>query len=167
MSSIRRLTSQIQRNKEEENDDNCPPTIQIKLDDAESENEDDLDVGDEVTQFGSAFVKNKTAGSVNKSLTDMMNKACTSKADCQALFKTLEKNRNDQATFQFFVGANSQQFYILMSRFNKDFDNGLQNTQGTLCSGIYATSKVADKFNDLKKSNPEDEIINDLIANFI
>lgn len=66
-----------------------------------------------------------------------------------------------------FVGANSQQFDILMSRFNKDFDNGLQNTQGTLCSGIYATSMVADKFNDLKKSNPEDEIINDLIANFI
>lgn len=65
------------------------------------------------------------------------------------------------------VGANSQQFDILMSRFNKVFDNGLQNTQGTLCSGIYATSKVADKFNDLKKSNPEDEIINDLIANFI
>lgn len=101
MSSIRRLTSQIQRNKEEENDDNCPPTIQIKLDDAESENEDDLDVEDEVTQFGSAFVKNKTEGSVNKSLTDMMNKACTSKADCQTLFKTLEKNRNDQATFHF------------------------------------------------------------------
>lgn len=101
MSSIRRLTSQIQRNKEEENDDNCPPTIQIKLDDAESENEDDLDVEDEVTQFGSAFIKNKTAGSVNKSLTDMMNKACTSKADCQTLFKTLEKNRNDQATFHF------------------------------------------------------------------
>lgn len=74
MSSIRRLTSQIQRNKEEENDDNCPPTKQIKLDDAESENEDDLDLEDEVTQFGSAFVKNKTAGSVNKSLTDMMNK---------------------------------------------------------------------------------------------
>lgn len=66
-----------------------------------------------------------------------------------------------------FVGANSQQFDILMSRFNKDFDNGLQNTQGTLCSGIYATSMDADKFNDLKKSNPEDEIINDLIANFI
>lgn len=101
MSSIRRLTSQIQRNKEEENDDNCPPTIQIKLDDAESENEDDLDVEDEVTQFGSAFIKNKTEGSVNKSLTDMMNKACTSKADCQTLFKTLEKNRNDQATFHF------------------------------------------------------------------
>lgn len=66
-----------------------------------------------------------------------------------------------------FVGANSQQFDISMSRFNKDFDNGLQNTQGTLCSGIYATSMVADKFNDLKTSNPEDEIINDLIANFI
>lgn len=66
-----------------------------------------------------------------------------------------------------FVGANSQQFDISMSRFNKDFDNGLQNTQGTLRSGIYATSMVADKFNDLKKSNPEDEIINDLIANFI
>lgn len=43
MSLIRRLTSQIQRNKEEEND-NCLPTKQIKLDDAESENEDDLDV---------------------------------------------------------------------------------------------------------------------------
>lgn len=100
MSLIRRLTSQIQRNKEEEND-NCLPTKQIKLDDAESENEDDLDVEDEVTQFGSAFIKNKTEGSVNKSLTDMMNKACTSKADCRTLFKTLEKNRNDQATFHF------------------------------------------------------------------
>lgn len=58
-----------------------------------------------------------------------------------------------------FVGANSQQFDISMSRFKTSAM--AFNTQGTLCSGIYATSKVADKFNDLKKSNPEDEIIND------
>lgn len=51
-----------------------------------------------------------------------------------------------------------------MSKFNKDLDHCLQKTQGTLCNGIYATSMLADKLNDLKKSNPEDEIIDDLLT---
>lgn len=46
-----------------------------------------------------------------------------------------------------------------MSRFNKDLDHGRQKTQGTLCSGIYATSMLNEK-----KSKPEDEIINVLLT---
>lgn len=70
----------MHKNKEEENDDDCRPSKRIKLDHAESEDSDDnsdVELEDEVTRF----VKSKTAGSVNKSLADMMTKACTSTAD--------------------------------------------------------------------------------------
>lgn len=51
-----------------------------------------------------------------------------------------------------------------MSRFNKDLDHGLQKTQGTLCSGIYAVSLISDKLYDLKKSNPDDEMVSELLT---
>ena len=48
--------------------------------------------------------------------------------------------------------------------FNKGLDHELQKTQGILCSGIYAVSMIADKLYDLKKSNPEDEVLSDLLT---
>lgn len=51
-----------------------------------------------------------------------------------------------------------------MSRFNKDLDHGLQKTQGTLCSCIYAVSLISDKLYDLKKSNPDDEMVSELLT---
>lgn len=51
-----------------------------------------------------------------------------------------------------------------VSRFDKDLDHGLQKTQGNICSGLYPTSMLADKLNELKKSNPENEIINELLT---
>lgn len=74
----------MHKDKEEKTDDDCRPTIRIKLDFAESENQDDdsdVEIEDEETGLGSAFSKSKTAYSVNKSLADMMNKACTSTAE--------------------------------------------------------------------------------------
>lgn len=167
VSSIRQLTAQMHKSKEEENDDDCRPTKRIKLDHEESENEDDdsdVEIEDEVTRFGSAFVKSKTAGSVNKSLADMMNKACSSTADSDFVKDMREKyNRPSNVPFLLVPTVNSS-IYKKMSRFNKDLDHGLQRTQGTLCSGIYATSLLADKLNELKRSNPDDEIINELLT---
>lgn len=46
-----------------------------------------------------------------------------------------------------------------MSRFQKDTDHSLKKTQRNLCGGIYAASLLSEKLHQLKKDNPENELL--------
>uniref|UniRef100_A0A8W8P3X8 Reverse transcriptase domain-containing protein n=1 Tax=Magallana gigas TaxID=29159 RepID=A0A8W8P3X8_MAGGI len=133
--------------------------------DIEEKADEDSDLEDlDDSRFGSAFAKSKTSSNVNKPLADMMSKASTSTADSDFVKDIREKyNRPSNVPFPLVPTVNSS-IYKKMSRFNKDLDHGLQKTQGTLCSCIYAVSLISDKLYDLKKSNPDDEMVSELLT---
>lgn len=74
----------------------------------------------------------------------MMNKACTSTAESDFV-KDMRQKYNWPSNVSFLLVPTVRSSIYKMSRFNKDLGHGLQRNQGTLCSGIYATSMLADK----------------------
>ena len=170
VSSIKELSSIISDNTKEEDYVSPPKRRKLLEESSESitdgrvseESEDEAEPDD--SRFGNAFKKCKTSGTVNKTLAEMMNRAGTSSADSDFVKDIRDKyHRPSNVPFLLVPTVNST-IYKKMSRFNKDLDHGLQKTQGTLCSGIYAVSLIADKLHDLKKSNPDDEVLSDLLT---
>lgn len=155
--------------KHDEKDDDRPlKRMKLTNDDRDRDDVSDIEDSDledlDDSRFGSAFAKSKTSSNVNKPLADMMSKASTSTADSDFVKDIREKyNRPSNVPFLLVPTVNSS-IYKKMSRFNKDLDHGLQKTQGTLCSGIYAGSLISDKLYDLKKSNPDDEMVSELLT---
>lgn len=75
----------------------------------------------------------------------MMNKARNSTAESDFV-KDMRQKYNWPSKVPFLLVPTVSSSIYRMSRFNKDLDHGLQRNQCILCSGIYATSMLADKW---------------------
>jgi hypothetical protein len=127
-----------------------------------SEEESHSGDDDDVSRFGNAFSKDKTAANVNSSLASMLNQACTTPADVAFIKDIRDKYNRPNNIPHLLVPSVNATIYRKMSCFQKDMDHGLQKTQGNLCGGIYATASLSDRLFKLRKDNPDDELLTEL-----